>query len=167
MVKQVPLPPSHPIPHQLLTLHAILRLYPWYNGQNFRLITRKFAHKEGRSTWRGASHSSHNSGIHISSTPRIHILGFWTSVIQVVFMVNVASHYLVHDGYLDLRANIHCWEECVQTPKTTNMGYSQIHCSSKDYNMFWYKMKFSWHLFRFPVVLHAMAERSNKWFDWG
>lgn len=42
----------------------------------------------------------------------------------MVPMVDVAGHYLVHVGHLDLRAHVHCREECVQTPKTANMGYS-------------------------------------------
>lgn len=167
VMKQVPLAASHPIPNQLLTFHAILWLYIRYHGQIYRLSIWKLTPTEGGRTWCGASHSSHNTRIHLSSPPGIRMLGFWTSEIQVVFVVNVARHSLVHDGHLDLRAHIHCWEECLQTPKTANMGYSQIQHSSKDYtdsadSYVVIQNEVFWHSFHVPAVLHAMAERTNK-----
>lgn len=131
-VKQVPLTAPHPVPDQLLALHATLRLYLWYNGQIFGLIIRKLAPKEGGSTGRGAPDTSHDTGIHIPSTPRIRVLSFWTSEVQLVPMADVAGHHLVQDAHLDLWAHVHGREECVQTPKTANMGYSQIQCSSTN-----------------------------------
>jgi hypothetical protein len=107
LTQQISFTTSHPIPHQLFTFHAYIWLHVWDHGQVLRCSIWGCTKKTWRITWCGTFNASNNTGVHLSSTARICLLGLKAPYFQMVPVVDVACDTtMVFDSNLELWPDI-------------------------------------------------------------